>query len=249
MAPSVSIIMPSYNCKEYISYSIESVIEQTYKDWELLIVDDYSTDGTVDLLKEWEKGDGRIRIFYQTVNEGAAVARNIALAHARGRYIAFLDSDDRWKKDKLEAQLAYMMDNKYAFTFTAYEWIDQKGEYLNKYIRAPKRVDYQTMLKNTIVGCLTVLIDRDQVGDFRMPNIRTRQDLATWLMILKRGFRAFGLNEILAEYRVGNESISKNKWKAAKNNWHVYRQIEQLNFLQSSWYFSHYAYNAIRKRL
>ncbi|CAI9395803.1 Putative teichuronic acid biosynthesis glycosyltransferase TuaG [Bacillus sp. T2.9-1] len=249
MAPSVSIIMPSYNCKEYISYSIESVIEQTYKDWELLIVDDYSTDGTVDLLKEWEKGDGRIRIFYQTVNEGAAVARNIALAHARGRYIAFLDSDDRWKKDKLEAQLAYMMDNKYAFTFTAYEWIDQKGEYLNKYIRAPKRVDYQTMLKNTIVGCLTVLIDRDQVGDFRMPNIRTRQDLATWLMILKRGFRAFGLNEILAEYRVRNESISKNKWKAAKNNWHVYRQIEQLNFLQSSWYFSHYAYNAIRKRL
>lgn len=195
------------------------------------------------------KADGRIRIFYQTVNEGAAVARNIALAHARGRYIAFLDSDDRWKKDKLEAQLAYMMDNKYAFTFTAYEWIDQKGEYLNKYIRAPKRVDYQTMLKNTIVGCLTVLIDRDQVGDFRMPNIRTRQDLATWLMILKRGFRAFGLNEILAEYRVGNESISKNKWKAAKNNWHVYRQIEQLNFLQSSWYFSHYAYNAIRKRL
>ncbi|MCM3361410.1 teichuronic acid biosynthesis protein TuaG [Niallia sp. HCP3S3_B10] len=249
MAPSVSIIMPSYNCKEYISYSIESVREQTYTDWELLIVDDYSTDGTVDLLKEWEKGDGRIRIFYQTVNEGAAVARNIALAHARGRYIAFLDSDDRWKKDKLEAQLAYMMDNKYAFTFTAYEWIDQKGEYLNKYIRAPKRVDYQTMLKNTIVGCLTVLIDRDQVGDFRMPNIRTRQDLATWLMILKRGFRAFGLNEILAEYRVGNESISKNKWKAAKNNWHVYRQIEQLNFLQSSWYFSHYAYNAIRKRL
>ncbi|MCF2647148.1 MULTISPECIES: teichuronic acid biosynthesis protein TuaG [Niallia] len=249
MTPSVSIIMPSYNCKEYISYSIESVREQTYKDWELLIVDDHSTDGTVDLLKEWEKADGRIRIFYQTVNEGAAVARNIALAHARGRYIAFLDSDDRWKKDKLEAQLAYMMDNKYAFTFTAYEWIDQKGEYLNKYIRAPKRVDYQTMLKNTIVGCLTVLIDRDQVGDFRMPNIRTRQDLATWLMILKRGFRAFGLNEILAEYRVGNESISKNKWKAAKNNWHVYRQIEQLNFLQSSWYFSHYAYNAIRKRL
>ncbi|MGO5011568.1 teichuronic acid biosynthesis protein TuaG [Niallia sp. Sow4_A1] len=249
MAPSVSIIMPSYNCKEYISYSIESVREQTYTDWELLIVDDHSTDGTVDLLKEWEKADGRIRIFYQTVNEGAAVARNIALAHARGRYIAFLDSDDRWKKDKLEAQLAYMMDNKYAFTFTAYEWIDQKGEYLNKYIRAPKRVDYQTMLKNTIVGCLTVLIDRDQVGDFRMPNIRTRQDLATWLMILKRGFRAFGLNEILAEYRVGNESISKNKWKAAKNNWHVYRQIEQLNFLQSSWYFSHYAYNAIRKRL
>ncbi|REB73977.1 MULTISPECIES: teichuronic acid biosynthesis protein TuaG [unclassified Bacillus (in: firmicutes)] len=249
MTPSVSIIMPSYNCKEYISYSIESVREQTYTDWELLIVDDHSTDGTVDLLKEWEKADGRIRIFYQTVNEGAAVARNIALAHARGRYIAFLDSDDRWKKDKLEAQLAYMMDNKYAFTFTAYEWIDQKGEYLNKYIRAPKRVDYQTMLKNTIVGCLTVLIDRDQVGDFRMPNIRTRQDLATWLMILKRGFRAFGLNEILAEYRVGNESISKNKWKAAKNNWHVYRQIEQLNFLQSSWYFSHYAYNAIRKRL
>lgn len=249
MTPSVSIIMPSYNCKEYISYSIESVREQTYTDWELLIVDDHSTDGTVDLLKEWEKADGRIRIFYQTVNEGTAVARNIALAHARGRYIAFLDSDDRWKKDKLEAQLAYMMDNKYAFTFTAYEWIDQKGEYLNKYIRAPKRVDYQTMLKNTIVGCLTVLIDRDQVGDFRMPNIRTRQDLATWLMILKRGFRAFGLNEILAEYRVGNESISKNKWKAAKNNWHVYRQIEQLNFLQSSWYFSHYAYNAIRKRL
>ncbi|HEO8420177.1 teichuronic acid biosynthesis protein TuaG [Niallia sp. FSL W8-0635] len=249
MAPSVSIIMPSYNCKEYISFSIESVRAQTYTDWELLIVDDHSTDGTVELLKEWEKADGRIRVFYRTVNGGAAIARNMALDHACGKYIAFLDSDDRWKKDKLEAQLAYMKENNYAFTFTAYECIDQKGTCLKKYIRAPKQVDYQTMLKNTIVGCLTVLIDRDQVGDFRMPNIRTRQDLATWLMILKRGFRAFGLNEILAEYRVGNESISKNKWKAAKNNWHVYRQIEQLNVFQSSWYFSHYAYNAIRKRL
>lgn len=249
MSELVSIIMPSFNCKEFISSSIQSVLEQTYTNWELLIVDDASVDGTVEILREWEEKETRIHVYYRTENGGAAVARNMALDQAKGRYIAFLDSDDRWKRNKLAVQVAFMKENRYAFTFTAYEVIDPKGHALNKVIHAPSNVCYEGLLKNTIVGCLTVLLDKDQIGPIQMPNIRTRQDMATWLKILKQGFIAYGLDEVLAEYRVGKESISSNKWKAAKKNWHVYRKIEQLNLLQSSWYFSHYAINAIRKRL
>ncbi|MGP7816698.1 teichuronic acid biosynthesis protein TuaG [Niallia sp. 01092] len=245
----VSIIMPSYNCKKYIQASVQSVLKQTYKNWELIIVDDCSTDGTQSLLRKVEKEDERIHVFYEKENGGAAVARNKALEHAKGRFVAFLDSDDKWKPNKLSVQLGFMKQHQYAFTFTAYEYMSEDAVLLGKIISAPKEVSYHDMLKNTIVGCLTVVIDRMKTGSIQMPNIRTRQDLATWLSILKKGHKAYGINEVLAEYRVGNLSISGNKWKAAQKTWYVYRQIEKLNFLQATWCFSHYAFHAVRKRL
>jgi len=247
--PTVSIITPSFNASKFIDDTIHSVQKQTYQDWEMVIVDDCSKDDTPSKLQRYEALDERIHVVYLNNNCGAAVARNIALNHARGRYVAFLDSDDCWKPDKLEKQLAFMQENGYAFTFTGYEMINHEGVPLNKQIAAPTEVSYQEMLKNTIIGCLTVMVDRDKTGHFQMPNIRTRQDLAAWLAILRKGMTAYGLNETLAEYRVGTPSISKNKWKAAKMNWFVYRKIERLHLFKAFWCFSHYAFHAVRKRI
>ncbi|OIK10460.1 glycosyl transferase [Bacillus sp. MUM 116] len=247
--PTISIITPSYNASKVINKTIESVLMQTYQKWEMIIVDDCSTDDTPEILKRYAEEDDRIRVIFAKENGGAAIARNLALKHAQARYIAFLDSDDCWKLDKLERQLTFMQKNDYAFTFTGYEFISNDGVLLNKYVSAPEKITYEDMLKNTIVGCLTVMVDRKKIGQIQMPNIRTRQDLAMWLAILKKGFNAYGLNENLAEYRIGNLSISKNKWKAAKMNWFVYRKIEKLNFLKAFWCFSHYAYHAVVKRI
>lgn len=248
--PFVSIITPSYNSKLTIEATVDSVKKQTFQDWEMIIVDDCSIDETQEKLADIQATDERIHIKHLEKNGGAAVARNVALQSARGRYIAFLDSDDCWKPEKLAKQIDFMKTNRHAFTFTGYECISLEGNPLNKQVHAPQCVTYSEMLKNTIIGCLTVIIDREQVGDFQMPNLRIRQDLATWLAILKKGITAYGLDEILAEYRVGNpNSISSNKWKTAQQNWYVYRQIEKLNLLRASWCFCHYAANAVLKRL
>ncbi|WHY64618.1 glycosyltransferase family 2 protein [Neobacillus sp. SuZ13] len=247
--PLISIITPSYNASLFIEQTINSVRKQTYQNWEMIIVDDCSSDNTPDILERFNKEDDRIHVIYLTQNGGAAVARNTALQHAKGRYVAFLDSDDCWKPEKLQKQLSFMQTNKFAFTFTGYELVTNEGVLLNKQISAPEQISYNDMLKNTIIGCLTVMIDREMAGDIQMPNIRTRQDLATWLSILKKGINAYGLNENLAEYRIGNPSISRNKWKAAKMNWFVYRKVEKLNVMKAFWCFSHYAFHAVLKRI
>jgi len=247
--PMISIITPSYNASQFIDFTIQSVKNQTFQDWEMVIVDDCSTDDTRDKLQMYADEDERIHVLFLEENSGAAVARNLALSHAKGRYVAFLDSDDCWKREKLEKQLSFMQQHGYAFTFTGYEMINNEGAPLNKQVDAPFQVSYDDMLKNTIIGCLTVMIDRHQVGDIIMPNIRTRQDLATWLSILKKGFIAYGLNKNLAEYRIGTPSISRNKWKAIKMNWFVYRKVEKLTMVKASWCFFHYAYHAVAKRL
>ncbi|WP_100487027.1 teichuronic acid biosynthesis protein TuaG [Sporolactobacillus pectinivorans] len=247
--PEVSVITPSYNVEKTIEATIRSVLGQTFRDWEMIIADDCSTDRTRMKLAAAEFADERIHTVFLGKNSGAAAARNMALDLARGRYIAFLDSDDCWKPEKLEKQLDFMKKNGYAFSFTGYEYINSDGVPLHKVVKAPARVVYQDMLKNTIVGCLTVMIDRKQAGRFSMPNLRSRQDLATWLGLLKKGIVAYGLNETLSEYRIsGKTSLSGNKWKAARKTWFVYRQVEKLPMLLSFWYFCHYAAHALIKR-
>jgi teichuronic acid biosynthesis glycosyltransferase TuaG len=249
MQPLVSIITPAFNASEYIDHTIESVISQTFTNWEMVIVDDCSTDDTREKVRRHSLKDSRIHLIELEENSGAAVARNHALQFAAGRYVAFLDSDDCWTPEKLEKQLRFMQENDYAFTFTAYEVMSPEGRSLDKQVSAPDRMDYHDLLKNTIIGCLTVMIDRNQTGAFMMPNLRTRQDLATWLFLLKKGYTAYGMNEVLAQYRAGNPSISKNKWKALKMNWFVYREVENLNMVKAFWCFSHYAFHAVSKRL
>ncbi|MGE6630236.1 teichuronic acid biosynthesis protein TuaG [Bacillus sp. NPDC077027] len=247
--PLVSIITPAYNAERYVTDTVHSVLAQTYTNWELLIADDCSTDGTRALLNKLSKADDRIKVIYLEENGGAAIARNTAIKQAKGRFIAFLDSDDKWKPTKLEKQIKFMLSNGHAFSFTAYDIIAENGTPLQKTVDAPIQLNYSEALKNTIIGCLTVMLDRKQIGEIQMPNIRTRQDLATWLSILKRGFTAYGMSEPLSEYRVVGNSISSNKWKAAQKTWFVYREIEQLHFIKASWCFVHYATNAVKKRL
>lgn len=245
----VSVITPSYNAEKFISATIESVRTQTYTNWEMIIVDDCSKDDTREILKRYAELDSRIKPIFLEENSGAAVARNTALKEARGDYVAFLDSDDLWVPDKLEKQLAFMQKNDYAFSFTAYNLMDESGNPLEKVINVPKKIDYKGLLKNTIIGCLTVMIDTRKVEPLQMPLIRTRQDYALWLKVLRQGHIAYGMQEPLAHYRIVEGSISSNKLKTAKRNWYVYREIEKLSLPYASWCFVNYAFYAIKKRV
>lgn len=245
----VSIIMPSYNAAKFIAASIQSVIEQTYRNWELLITDDCSKDDTINIIKKFQEIDNRIQLFSTGKNSGAAAARNISLQNATGKYIAFLDSDDTWISNKLETQIKFMKKNNIAFSFSNYSVMKEDGTPTGNIIHAPKVIGYHGYLRNTIIGCLTVIIDKEKTGSFMMPNIKSSHDMALWLLIMKRGFKAYGLQKTLANYRLVSTSNTAKKWKAAKDVWKVYREIEHINPIYSTICFVGYAINAIIKRL
>ena len=182
----VSIITPVYNCEKLLSKTIECVINQTYKNWELLLVDDCSKDNSAKIAKEYVKKDKRVKYIKLEKNSGAAIARNTALKNSKGRFIAYLDSDDLWKPEKLEKQVKFMKDNNYAFTCTDYEKIAENGKSLNKIIKIPKKVNYNLFLRNTIIQTVGVMVDTSITGKdvLVMPNIRRRQDAATWCQLL-----------------------------------------------------------------
>ncbi len=244
---SVSIIMPAYNSARFIRHAVESVLAQTYTDWELLIVDDCSYDNTEQVVSAIK--DPRIRYMRNEQNMGAASTRNRALRQAEGRYIAFLDSDDLWTPDKLEKQIAFMQQNGYAFTFTDYCIINEDSTPQNKILHMPASLTYRQYCCNTAIGCLTVIIDRQMTGPFEMPDIRSSHDMGLWLEIMKRGFTAYALRECLASYRIVATSNTAKKWKAAKDVWRVYRELEHMGIPASAYCFCGYAWHAILKRL
>lgn len=228
----VSIIMPTYNCGEFIEKAINSIINQTYTNWELIIVDDCSNDDTKEVLKKYE-ADKRINYIKLTKNSGAAVARTKAIKRANGNYIAFLDSDDLWYPDKLTKQLKFMKENNYDFTCTAYEQIDENDNSLNKVINTRKKVDYNRILLDCPVGNSTVMYNVDKLGKFKVPNIRKRNDDALWLQIIKKAKYIYGYNEVLMKYRIRRNSISSNKLSLIKYHWQLYREIEHLSVARS----------------
>lgn len=247
----VSIITPIYNCEKFLELTIKCVINQTYNNWELLLIDDCSQDNSAKIVKKYEKLDSRIKYIKLKENSGAAIARNEALKNSTGRFVAYLDADDLWKNDKLEKQIQFMLDNKYAFTCTDYEKIDEEGNSLNKIIKIPKKINYNQYLRNTIIQTVGVMVDTKLTGKevLVMPNIRRRQDAATWCQILKTGYNCYEVPENLSYYRVVGNSLSSNKFKAVKGTWMLYRKIEKLSFLKSCYCFVGYAFNAIRKRI
>lgn len=245
----VSIITPSYNSSKFIEDCVHSVLLQTYSNWEMIIVDDFSKDNSRDIITQLSAKDDRIAIRFLNKNVGAAEARNVAIRKAKGKYIAFLDSDDIWNPKKLERQISFMKKNERAFSFTSYQLISEEGNKSIKIIKAPEKMTYHSYLKNTIIGCLTVIIDRERTGEFEMPNVYSSHDMALWLLIMRRGFAAYGLNENLAKYRIVSSSNTANKIKAAKEVWDIYRKIEGLNIVYSIICFVGYAFNAIKKRI
>lgn len=245
----VSIITPVYNAERFLRQTIESVLSQDYKEWEMILVDDCSKDQSESIIKSYIEKDNRIKYIKLKVNSGAAVSRNTAIENANGRYIAFLDSDDVWMPNKLKIQVDFMKKNNVGFSFSDYKVMSEDGKEIDRVIKVPKSIDYRGYLKNTIIGCLTVVVDRKICGDFSMVNIRKNQDMATWLQILKKGHKAYGINECLGIYRLVNGSISNDKVKAAKSVWRTYRDIEKFSIIMSVYYFIGYSYNAVKKRI
>ena len=232
----VSIIMPTYNCGKFIGRTIESVQAQTYSNWEIVIVDDCSTDETKAFVEEYAKKDARIKYHALEKNSGAAVARTTAMKLAEGAYMAFLDSDDIWMPEKLEKQLAFMQENGYAFTCTAYEQIDEQDKPLGKVIKTIEKTSYNRLLLDCPVGNSTVMYDVEKMGKFEVPDIRKRNDDALWLQMLKKEKYIWGMPDVLMRYRIRSNSISSNKLSVIKYHWILYREIEHLNVFRSAFH-------------
>lgn len=242
----VSIIMPNYNSSRFIKKAIDSVVAQTYKNWELIIVDDCSSDNSLEIIKEYN--DDRIYVVRNATNSGTAVSRNNAIKIAKGRWIAFLDSDDLWKPEKLEKQIFFMESNVYSFSFTDYAVIDKDNKILTLYKPKKDNYRYKDILKHNSIGCSTVIYDKKQLGEILMPEQAIkREDLACWLRILRKNEMVHCLHECLTEYRVCAGSVSSNKTKMAKYQWNVYRKLEKLSIIKSFYYMLHWAIRGVLK--
>lgn len=246
----VSIIVPVYNAGRFLDDTINTVLEQTYTNWELLLINDCSKDNSKDVYTKY-KSDKRIIWYDQEKNSGAALTRNKGIELSKGKYLCFLDADDLWDKQKLEKQIKFIKDNNYVFTFTGYEFADENGNPTGKKVYVPNKINYKKALKNTTIWTSTVMFNMDKIEkeDIYMPNVRRGQDTATWWKVLKKIDNAFGLNEILSYYRRTNDSLSSNKIKALKRTWYLYRNVEKLDLLKSSYNFCWYCFNAIKRRV
>lgn len=242
----VSIITPAWKAAGYIRETIASVQAQTYPNWEMLIVDDCSPDNTCEIIEEFSTKDDRIRLIRQPENGGPARARNGALYHAKGRWIAFLDSDDLWLSTKLETQIAFHQSQMAHITYTEYRRISADSHKTGHLIKVPDRLTYWDLLSNTAIATSTVLVDRQQTGDFEMKPIYY-DDFGCWLELLRSGGFAAGFNKDLMRYRVMEGSVSRNKWRSAIEVWKTYRNVEALNLPRSAWHFGHYCLNALKK--
>lgn len=257
--PLVSIVTPVFNAEKYLEETVKSVQNQTYQNWELFLIDDGSTDDSLKIAKNLAKTDKRIKVI-SIKNSGAAVARNTGIEKASGRYLCFIDADDLWKPEKLEKQLKFMQTPKeattsaedgIAFSFTSYAFADEAGKENGKVAHAPKTITYKQALKNTTIFTSTVMFDLEKLSkdDVMMPNVRRGQDTATWWKVLKTIPKAYGLDEPLSIYRRPEHSLSSNKLKALKRTWNLYRNVENLNLVKSSYNFTIYCLNAVKRRI
>jgi len=241
----VSIITPAFKAAPYVSATISSVLRQTYDNWEILVVDDGSPDDTSEIVETIAATDRRVRLIRQE-NAGPAMARQMALDHASGRYIAFLDRDDLWLPEKLERQLSFMSDLNACLSFTAFRRISADGSLVGRVVEIPSELTYHQLLGNTAIATSTVLVDRDKSGPLKMRNTYY-DDFALWLDILRPGRVGYGLNEDLMRYRVLTGSVSRNKLRSARMVWKTYRELENLGRMSAAHAFSRYMWHALWK--
>lgn len=243
----VSVIIPVYNAAKYIDKTIESALNQTYKNIEIILVDDCSKDNSRQIIEKYVARHENIIYHLQEKNSGAAVARNTALQIAKGRYVAFLDSDDLWYPEKIEKQLKLMKQNNAAICYTAIEMIDENDRLIKEKRRVIDKVNYKFLLKNTMLATSSVVIDRKLIGDFQMPLIRSGQDYATWLLLMRNGTVAYGINEALVKYRKSENSLSSNKLKSVKQVWNTQTKYEGINSVSAAYNSLCFAFNAFKK--
>ncbi|MGF6906979.1 glycosyltransferase family 2 protein [Fusobacterium sp. PH5-44] len=246
MMPLVSIVMPVYNAEKYLTKSIESVIMQTYSNWELLLIDDCSQDDSSKLMKSFQEKDARIKGIKNSVNKGAAYSRNIGIENSTGCYIAFLDSDDIWNKDKLENQIKFMIKNDVLMCHSDYNFIDENGLYIKK-INTDKELCYKKLLKENQIRTSFLVIKKEIVGDIKFPDVK-HEDFAFFLDLLSTNkIKSVRNNCIGGAYRVMSHSLSSNKIKSAIWTWKIYKDYLKLNYFSSMYYFSFYVIRCIKK--
>ncbi|UCV18270.1 glycosyltransferase family 2 protein [Ferribacterium limneticum] len=246
--PVVSVIMPCRNSAQWLGLAIQSVQAQDFTNWELLLVDDASTDDSVSIVEGYARGDQRIRLFRLATSMGGAGARNHAIQQARGRYIAFLDADDLWRKEKLSIQLDLMTSRGLPFSYSAYEKTDADGCLQGRVYRPPLEVSYFSLLRSCAIGCSTVMLDSALLGQRLFPALKRSHDYALWLDILREGYPAHGIDMPLTIYRERSGSLSSNKVSKLHMAWHIYRQRERLGRLNSALLLLSYIYNGVKKR-
>lgn len=228
----VSVIMPLYNSEKYIDESLKSLINQSYQNWEAIVIDDFSTDSSYDIVFGYSKIDSRIHVSKNSYNIGAALTRNKCIDIANGRFIAFLDSDDIWHPKKLKIQINFMLENKYSFTNTSYGKIDENSLKKKYIIRAKGKMLYEDLLIDS-PGNLTVIYDSKVLGKFHIEDVKKRNDYLMWLKVIKKAKILHGIDNILAFHRIREGSISSNKFLLIKHHWHIYRKIEKISLIKS----------------
>ena len=245
--PLISIIMPAYNSEKYIKQSIESVIAQTYENWELIVVNDASTDQTIGVINKLAEKDKRIKVISNIENLGVSKTRNKAITIAQSDWIAFLDSDDLWDEGKLEKQIALIREYKnVALFYTGTAYVNMQGKEAEFVLHVPNKISYKELLKQNMISCSSVLIRKELVQKYKMPSDKLHEDYAVWLSVLKDDKCAYGIDEPLTIYRISTNSKSSNKLNAVKMQYRVYRYIG-LNYVETMYYMLHYVIRNCKK--
>ena len=245
----VSVIIPVYNAEKYLENTLLSVVNQTYNKWELVLADDCSSDSSPDIISNFTAQYPNIVYHRLPKNQGAAVARNSALDIASGRFIAFLDSDDIWDKQKLERQMAFMAETDAFASCTASDVIDDEGLPLGKIRHVVNTIDYKFLLHNTMISTSTVIVDRQKTGRFLMPLLRSGQDYATWLMLMRNGNKFRGFDQVLTHYRISKKSLSSNKLDSLRQIFQIQTQFENIGKISALFNTGCFAFNALKKRM
>lgn len=245
--PTVSVIMPTYNAEQYIEEAVESVLNQTLSDLELIIIDDCSKDKTRELINKFSQCDDRVHVMENEINSGVARTRNYGMELSRGKYIAFLDSDDVWHRDKLEKQVSLAKSSKADIIYSTYSLMTDQGEKIYNDFVVPETVDFEQMLTCNYLGCSTVMLTKKIVDKYKFNMDFFHEDYVLWLRLLQDGYKAAGVVESLVDYRVLQTSKSSNKWSSAKQRWNIYRKYLNLAFGKSVKYSIKYAIRGISK--
>lgn len=252
MNKMVSIIVPVYNAENYIVETMDSVLAQTYTDWELVLVLNGCTDSSEAVVKRYKEEhlEKNILVIVDSENKGAAMARNRGVNEASGRYIAYVDADDIWMKEKLEHQMKFMQEKDAAFVCSGYEFADENAKGTGKIVHVPATLSYREALKNTTIFTSTVIFDTLKLSKekIQMPNIKS-EDTALWWKVLREGNLVYGLDENLVLYRRPKKSLSSNKLEAIKRVWNLYRKSENLSVLYSAYNFCFWAIRAVLRRV
>lgn len=243
----VSIITPAYNAEKYIEETIKSVLNQTYDNWELIIVDDKSTDNTINIVEKYTN-DNRIKLYKNDENSGVAKSRNNGILFASGDYIAFLDADDLWENDKLEKQIDFIKNNEsYDVLCTSYTLINENSEFIKNYTITQGEISYEMLLRENLLGCSTVIIKKDAILKYMFTDKYMHEDLELWLKLSYAGHKIYGLPESLVKYRVISTSKSGNKFKSAYGRWKLTIGREDIGFLKSIQYMIYYMFGGLSK--